>query len=170
MSDMPDLYRIKWRRGGSNWRYGIVYSSSFNEDEKKAWDEHKALWVEDAVIPKGDWVYYEKDEVVPIEFGSFDPEDPDEYEEYVQKEYIKAKEKSKRAKGLTGKMFTVGVADGYAHYVVVKENKKTAKVEWRGFCPDRYSDAMMQWGGTFPKDRVEEQVRRCEGLAELFSR
>jgi hypothetical protein len=169
MSDVPNLYRVKYRRGGSNWKFGIVYYSPWEEQDKKAWEEHKALWVEDAVIPKGEWVYYEKDEIIPIEFGHWDPDNPDEFDAYVQKEYEKAKEKADKAEGLVGKMFNVSVADGYATYVVVKENKKTVKVEWRGYNADRYTDAMMQSGGTFPKDRIEELVRREEGLARLFA-
>lgn len=169
---IPDLYQIKWRRVGTKkWKYGIV--DSFSDDAQKAWRESRAFFVEDAVLPTGDWVFYDRDEIVPIEFSSeWDEENQcmkDEYSLYVAKEYRKAQENSEKATGLVGKMFSVGVADGSAHYVVVKENKKSVKIEWRGFCPDRWTDAMMGWGGTFPKDRIAQLVHRQEGLAALFA-
>jgi hypothetical protein len=167
MSKAPDLYRIKYRKGTGNWKYGICYTFSMDEEEQRAWDERRLLRVEDAILPVAEWVSYDHDNVTPIEF-SFDPDNPDEYDAYVQKEFEKAEAKSAKATGLTGKLFSVGVADGCAYYVIVKENKKTVKVEWRGYLNgDRYTDTMMQWGGTVSKDRVEDIIRWQEGLRAL---
>ena len=162
MEKIPQLYQVKWRREKGEYKYGIV--DRFGEEVEKAWKEARAIFVEDAIIPDGEWVYYDRDEIVPIEcsFGN-------EYDQYVEAEFKKAQEKSKNATGLVGKLFNVCVADGYANYVVVKENKKTLKVEWRGFGLDRYMDAMMGIGGTFPKDRIERLIRAKEGLAALFA-
>jgi len=173
MDKMPDLYQVKWRKSGTRkWNYGLV--DRFGSEVEQAWKKAQAIWVSDAITPNGEWVYYGRDEVVSIPFSSdYDKENgcmKDEYSQYVNKERKKANEKSAKATGLVGKMFSVGVADGAAYYVVVKENKKSLKIEWRGFCPDRYTDAMMQWGGSFPKDRIEQLIRRQEGMAALFSK
>ena len=169
---MPDLYQVKWRRGkGCRWRYGVA--DSFGKEAEDAWKKARAIWVSDSILPSGDWVYVDRDEIVEIPFSSEYNKElgcmNDEYSKHIVKEFQKAQEKSKKATGLVDKMFSVGVADGSAYYVVVKENKQTVKIAWRGFCPDRYHDAMMQWGGTFPKDRIADLIRRQEGLAALFA-
>jgi len=174
MDKIPDLYQVKWRKSGARkWHYGIVDRFGLTR-AKRELTKARAIWISDAVLPMGDWVYYDKDEVVEIPLShEYDRESGcmnDEFGRYVAKEYRKAQEISKNATGLVGKMFSVGVADGCAYYVVVKENKKSLKIEWRGFQGDRYTDAMMQWGGTFPKDRIEQLIRRQEGLAALFAK
>ena len=164
MEKIPDLYQIKWRRSGSRkWNYGIV--DRYRKEANAEWENRRMLLVEDAITPKSEWVSYDRDEVIPIKCDS-----GNEFDQYVKAEFQKAQETSKNATGLIGKMFYVGVADGSAHYVVVKENKKTLKIEWRGFCLDRYIDAMMGYGGTFPKDRVERLIRGQEGLAAIFAK
>ena len=62
--------------------------------------------------------------------------------------------------------FSIGVADGSANYVVVKVNKKTCDVEWRGWCADRYYDHHFGSGGRFPIDEVSRYVR--PGQPALF--
>ena len=173
MDKIPDLYQVKWRKAGSRkWNFGIV--DRYGEEAEKAWASSHAILVDGAILPVANWVYYDKDEIVEIPLSSeWDKKTQtmkDEYSQHTHKEYVKAQEKSKKATGLTGKMFSMGVADGAAYYVVVKENKKTVKIEWRGFCPDRYFDHFLGWGGTFQKDRIERMIRAEEGLSTLFAK
>ena len=58
-----------------------------------------------------------------------------------------------------GKLFSVGVGDGCAFYVVTRVTKKTATVEWRGYHMDRWYDQVLGGGGTFPIDCIEPLVR-----------
>jgi len=171
--EMPDLYQIKYRQNGSRkWRYGTV--DKYHEEAKKAWASRHFLLVDDAIYPVAHWVDYDNDEVEAIPFShEFDRETgcmKDEYSQYVHSEYAKAQKKSDAATGLVDKMFSVGVGDGSAYYVIVKENKKTVKIEWRCFSCDNYMDQFMGIGGTFDKDRIEPFVRRGEGLKALFSK
>jgi len=160
--EKPSLYQIKWRRDKKKWNYGIV--EEFGKEIDDAWESSHALWVSDAISPDGNWVYYDKDEIEAINCMD------DEFIQYVADELIKAQEQSKNAIGLVGKMFSVGVADGHAYYVVVKENKKTVKIEWRGFCIDRYTDQILGFGGLFPKDRIEDIIQGQENMTALFEK
>ena len=58
-----------------------------------------------------------------------------------------------------GHMFAIGVADGHASYVVVSVKNGRAKVEWRGWCLDAWTDHHFGWGGTFPAKDVARYVR-----------
>lgn len=163
-NEIPDLYQVKYRRNGSRkWRYGIV--NRYSDDALKEWNNRRLLLVEDAVLPIAEWVDFDNSEIVEISLLSY----PNEFDAYVEKELEKAQEKSDAATGLKDKMFAVGVADGSAYYVVTKENKKTVKIEWRGFCPDRWTDHFFGYGGSFDKNRIASMIKRNEGLRELFS-
>ena len=170
---MPrDLYQVKFVAVGGKIVYGIVDHYS---DEAKAAAKRGNAIIEDAVLP----VRYEEDEKllvdIPMEMGRYDFEsdtfqDCDEYRQHVQDQFKLAQEASDKAgKGLAvGKLFQLGVGDGYAHYVVVKVNKKTVKVEWRGFCADRWTDRWLGYGGTFDRQRIEQFVTSQEALDDLF--
>ena len=73
----------------------------------------------------------------------------DEMARYVDSEYRKAKALSDGLTGIKpGCLFSVGVADGSAWYVVTKVGKASATIGWRGFCPDRYMDRALGAGGS----------------------
>jgi len=168
MKDMPKHNQIKYRKKGSKekWKYGLF--NRFGEDVERYWREGLCI-IHDAILPKGEAHKYKDLEIVDIaygtpkwnkEIGGFTP--GDEFAEYIDNEFQKAKKKSKSAKGLVGKIFSINVADGFAYYVITRENKKTVRVEWRGFCPDRYTDQMIGWEGLVDKDRAAMMVRREE--------
>jgi len=70
-----------------------------------------------------------------------------------------------------GSLFSIGVADGQAWYVVTKVNKKTCEVEWRGFGGgDRYTDHHFGWGGKFSLTDVVRYVSRTHQLAKMFGK
>lgn len=168
-NEIPDLYRVKYRqKGGRKWRFGTV--EKYNDEAKKAWISRRLLLVNDAVYPVSHWVDYDNSEVVAIPFGHWDPDNLDEYDQHIENESQKHKARAAASTTLKDKIFHVGVADGCASYVIVKENKKTVKVEWRNFGGDAYYDAFMGMGGTFDKSRIEPFVNRTEGLAALFAR
>jgi len=176
--DMPNHYQIKYRRKGrgENWKFGIFDRSTFDEEVVKLWKNGECV-IADAVLPRSTIYRYEDLEIIDIPLGlpSYDMKTQnivpgDEYGEYVQREYNKAVHKSMRSEGLENKLFSVGVADGSAYYVVVRENKKTVRVQWRGFCPDRYTDAVLGWECTVEKERIADMIRREEGMRELFAK
>lgn len=167
-------YQVKYTREGAV-RYGIVRSYGKEVEAAKA---RGLLIVEDAVLP----VAYEVREVdvVDVEVklpGRFDHEtglwaDLSEYDTYVQEAWKAAKAVSDAiTSGVgVGSMFTIGVADGTAHYVVVKVNKKTCRVEWRGFCADRYYDHHFGIGGMFQLADVTRYVEQDRAMSKLFSK
>jgi len=155
--ELKDLYQVKFRRNGQL-RYGIVYSA--DEDTVAKWNEGIVI-VHDAIRPHT-WEI-EVDKITPIEHD-FD----NEYSQYVETEWQRANEHSKSLSGLkVGSLITVGVGDGSAYYVVTKVSKRKCKIEWRGFCPDRYTDQFLGWGGSFDKNVIAPLIKR-KLAAELW--
>ena len=136
-----ERWQVKYQWKGET-RYGIV--DSLSEDAKEA-KVRGNLLIEDAILP----LSYE----VPNHNNVVDIRDsyPNEYDKYVDAEREKAEQASKALpKGVqVGKLFTMPVGDGCAYYVVTKVNRKTCKVEWRGYELDRYRDLFFMWGGSF---------------------
>lgn len=170
-------YQVKFQRDGKT-IFGIVrYASSLDKDAQAAKARGEVI-VDDAVFP----VAYRVKEAdltdIKSEFGSLDPKTRefvggDELRQYVQAELKKAVEADEKVKdGVgVGSMFRVGVADGYASYVVTKVNKKkTCKVEWRGFCADRWTDHHFGWGGTFKLDDVARYVESERATNRIFAK
>lgn len=150
-------YQVKFNWDGEV-RYGVVRDSWKNNGV----DEDGRVVVDDAILPRAYRV--PESEIIDIEDG-------DEYYQYIQDEYRKAREISDALPdGLhVGAMFSVGVADGEAFYVVTRVTKTTASVQWRGFNPDRYTDHYFGWGKTLPREDVERYVEQERALAKLFS-
>ena len=118
--------------------------------------------VEDAIFPT-DWELCRKD-LIAIE-GQY----PTEYEKYVENKLKKAIEKTHQIKnGILGCTFSLPVADGRAWYEVIKENKKTCVVEWRGYGVDNYTDGILEFGGTFPKKIIKSIIDREKAIYNIF--
>jgi hypothetical protein len=90
----------------------------------------------------------------------------DGFYEWLEQKEAQAREACKSlGPGIkVGKLFSIPVADGYATYVVTKLNKKTADIEWRGYCPDRYRCRVFGYGGRFDRGMIEQQVKFGEPL------
>jgi len=76
-------------------------------------------------------------------------------------------ERSHKAHGLVGKLFTIQVADGYAYYTVEEEKGAKVRIEHRDLL-DGYAAPVFEGGGWFPRKQVEPIVRREEGMARVF--
>lgn len=118
-------------------------------------------FVEEAITGRLYEVHESRITDLPTEFDG-------EYDKYVEGELKIAQEHSwALPKGVRpGKLFSVGVADGCAYYLVTKTTKRTATIEWRGFGLDRYFDQVLGSGGTFPIECIEPLVRRAD--SDLF--
>jgi len=158
-------YQVKFQFEGET-KYGIVKHDWNNEAPEGA------LLIEDAVTPDR-YIVADDENVVDI------PHDVDdilnggnEVDKFVKAAFDKAYEASKELPDglVVGKLFSIGVGDGQAWYLVTKVNKKTCHIEWRGFCPDRWTDRHFGQGGKFDV----EEVARCTGwndaLKKMFSR
>lgn len=155
-----NAYRVKWQDENGNWYYGRV--DKYHEAHASL-IRNGLIRVEDALHPEYDDIPVENLTGVKLEFGG-------EYDQYVDKAFEEARELSKSLPdGLhVGKLFSTPVADGKAWYVVTKVNKRTVRVEWRGFCPDDYMDRVLGSGGSFPKKVIEPLVSFTDGMRNLF--
>jgi len=172
----PPMDRIKFRAiGESNIRFGNV--QQYGEDIEKLWAKG-IVTIEDPI--SGVLQDFRMSDIKILEeyewtFGEHDPEThmsiETEYDRYINDAYKEHMKASKEAgKGLQkDKMFTVGVGDGCAFYVITKVNKKSVRIEWRGFCPDHYVDMTLGYGGSFPKHCIEPHVGWGEALDEIFA-
>lgn len=61
---------------------------------------------------------------------------------------------------LVGRLVSIGVADGYAHYQVIKEYKKTVRIMVCQGLGDDWIDRRWGWGCSIPK---EEALRFMRG-------
>jgi len=168
------MNQVKWKDKDGNIKYGTVqYMSRLSKEERPP---KGIIRVNDAVMP----FYHEvpeKDLIeIPYKSGRYDHDknkwvDQDEYHQFISDQFEKAQELSDSLgdEFKPGKMFNTPVGDGRAYYVVTKVNKKSVKVEWRGFCPDNWKDQVLGLGGSFPRDTIETLVKRHDGLKKLFS-
>jgi len=160
-------YKVKFRGGGGRMYYGVVRSYGAEADEHKA---RGLAIVDDAVLPVA-YSVAEADLVdVESEFGRFDHKNDrlvggDEIVRARADAFEVARKLAATApddgKLRVGDLFQIGVADGYAWYVVTKVNKKTCRVEWRHFGGDGYQDHHFGLGGSFP---IQDVSRYTEGF------
>lgn len=70
-----------------------------------------------------------------------------------------------------GKIISFGVADGYAYYEIVKVNKTTVRLQWRGdLSLDSYQDRLLGAGGSVPRNMIEPIVAGEDRLKNILSR
>ena len=150
--------RVKFKTGGVI-HYGIV-KYCLTKETKELKLERKIL-VEDAIFPKG-WTVFERNLV--------DASDK-EYENYVIQNFQIAKEKSDALPTgcVLGKLLRFEVYDGCVYYQIVKINKLTVKLQWRGYSLDRYFEPVLGYEGVMNKERCESYIQQSERLAALFS-
>lgn len=158
---MQNHYQVKFINQGEL-HYGTV--DSYSPEAKQAALENKIL-VEDAIYPQY-WTLEEKD-ISDVPIGRFD--DDDEYWQYVKRFHDNAINVSNSRQGCkVGKLIKFQVADGYAYYVIARVNKKTVKLEWRGFSMDRYVEPVLGFEGTMDKERLEQIIGFEDNLTSLF--
>jgi len=147
---------------GGIWYYGIV-QMPLSPKHPKPKPGH--VFVEDAIFPKLHEVLESELVDIPIHDDSKPRPWENEFVEFVNTEFEHAQEVSDRLPpGVQkGALFGTLRGDGTAWYVVTKVNKRTAKVEWRGFSIDRWWDPMLGMGKTVPIDMIEPFCR-AKGL------
>ena len=155
---------VRWKGQDGVARYGMV---THHPDSNKLFKQGK-LVIEDMVLPIHSIIYITQvDKVLDFGGGNFDEYAPYKYAEEKFQEALVISQAL--PKGLhVGKLFRMGVADGYACYVVTKVNKTMAEVEWRGYAPDKYYDQVLGGGGTFPKKIISRLVEGEEMMNDIF--
>lgn len=160
-----DHYRVKYPCNGS-YTYGIASMYGDAKQFNKYAAQGK-LVVEHAVFPHSGVVIEEGIIDIPLtsnyprmdELGYF--WGSNEYDDYVVLQQLLHDIVDDRCgKGVVvGRGFSIGVADGFAHYVVTKVARVNCTVEWRGFCADRWFDRLFGYGGNFRKSDIAIHCR-----------
>jgi hypothetical protein len=157
------------------WYYGIV--EEHHEDTKKEAERGHTL-VSDLVRPT--LFSVKNSDVVDIPHGLSGKWDEalgffwggGEAEDYRTLAWLAAEIKERTipndGKLHVGHQFSIGVADGSAHYVVTSIKGKACQVEWRGWCEDRWTDHHFGWGGRFSVADITRYVR--PGRQNLFGK
>ena len=158
-------YQVKWTDAQGVTHFGIYRCPT--KGKKGICDVDDAVMPYYHEVPEKDLVDVEQGDYVYVK-GELGGGFNDEYHKFVDAAYKAADKLSKSLPEgiLVGKLFSVGVADGSAWYVVTKVGKSSAKVEWRGFCPDRYTDQVIGIGGSFPLATLK---RMGVGRKSLFA-
>jgi hypothetical protein len=148
--------------------YWELDTSSWSDDVKAEWEKgnvilnHK-ITPTSLVMPVPMFVQYLK-RCKKYEFLKF----LDEIERDIEKGMREISDKIEATGKLSpGFVFTVGVADGYATYVVTKVNKKSVHVELRKFC-DGYSDGYLGCGRKLSMDDLMNCYAPHFGKPSLF--
>lgn len=106
-----------------------------------------------------------------------DYEDPDwinkwdKAQKANEKELDACDDEAKKVDRMVGRFFQIQVADGYAIYQIVKENKKTVRVKrCEGICGDEYQDWNLGHGASMSKAKAQELIGFKDKLNEMFSK
>lgn len=161
---MKDRYQVKFEHPEKGTVYGIA---EMYGPEAKKYAKKKQTIVADAITPETYLVA--DDNLIDIDFNF----GLSEYDKYIAAEYQKAQAVSDKLTGVkVGKLFSIGVADGYAVYVITKVTKSSVDVEWRGFGGgDRYIDHYFGWGRKrVPLAEVKRYVDFTDGMKKIFAR
>ena len=97
--------------------------------------------------------------------------DWDRYDEAIKTNFNLLEEINKRCKekgSLVGRYFTSSVADGYAYYQVIKENKKTVRIIRIVGLGDDYRCLRYMDGGNFDKEEIISRIKATEYERKYF--
>lgn len=166
-------YQVKFLNDDGQIQFGIY--DEYSDDAKKLAQQGLGIClVEDATLPKS-YLVKEKNLIdIPLNMGRWSPAEhkfvgQDEFHQFIDAEFEKTKQISDALDGIqVGSLFGIGVGDGTAWYIVTKINKKTAKVEWRGFCLDRWTDNYLGFGRSVPLDYLKCHIGRANAIKQLF--
>ncbi len=158
MRDIP--YEVRYERNGEV-RYGVV--EDYTDEAEKAIKQGKYL-VSDCILPGG--FILPQAACTPIKW------DDKGKEAWEKASYEAAMEQCNSLPDnhlCVGHIFSIGVADGAATYLVTKVTKKWATVEWRGWHNgDRYTDHYFGWSRRCPIRDVWEYVRSELSMRKIF--
>jgi hypothetical protein len=145
----------------------VTYGLLFNHEWHRGWEAPPAGHIYSEDLITGEVSVVAESQVSDFDYGT--PEHK-AMRAYMDAAYDEAKAKSDALGNQlkAGKLFSVGVGDGRAFYVVTKVNPKTCDIAWRGFCPDRYTDQVLGWGGRMPRERIERLVVRQDAIDSVF--
>ena len=154
-AELDDYYLVKFTlpetHSHRGLRYGVVNHSS--SDEAKRGN----LVISDCEVPTS-WIRAaDRVEKVPVGCGLLPDIDP--VDQWLDDKGRAAAQLALESPTCVNQLFSLGVADGFAWYIIVEETKHTLTVEWRGYGGgDRYTDAILGWSGTLPRDRLEHFI------------
>jgi hypothetical protein len=169
-----DHYQVKYEHSELGVQYGIanIYGEAFQKYARRGQIlvDH-AVFPTMAVVPESQLTDLETDyssrgkAVVGFMYGL------GEYHDYVTLQHVVHQIRHDQLpsdKVTAGHLFSVGVGDGAAYYCVTRAGKTTCRVEWRGFCLDRWFARPWGFGGKFRTQDVAAMIGL--GVTRLFGR
>ena len=158
--EMPKLHEF------AGLRFGVVNNSSFDEDVKRQ-AKKGFLLVSDCEIPTS-WIV-SPDRVEKLDVNALFDEAEGGCYHWLDKKYEEAVRRALASKTIVHQIMHFGVADGSATYVVVEDRGQTVRVEWRGYGNlDRYTEPLLGWGGTMPRERIEPHLNSKRALRVML--
>lgn len=158
MNDIP--YEVRYTYDGET-RYGVV--DQYDDEAEEAIARGKWV-VSDDILPQR--TVLDPNQCTAIDW---DDQGKKEWEEASYNEAMKKAEALPDDRLCVGHIFSIGVADGHATYLVTKLTKTRATVEWRGWHNgDRYIDHYFGWGRSCPIKDVWGYVRGEIGMRKIF--
>lgn len=82
--------------------------------------------------------------------------------------YAELVERSRKAKGLVGKLLSLPAGDGSAYYTVEEERGKEVRLQHHAI-GDAWTDSLLGNGGWFPRKQIEPIIRAKENLDKVFA-
>lgn len=167
--EIKNAYQVKLvhKMSPDQVKFGVL--QFYDESADELWERDRVLVLEDAVTGALYEFKYDNWDITLMQM-TFDKQDPDtlmsidtEYDRHLNDAYKAAiKRHNKAGNGVQkGKLCTLPVADGMAFYEIIKVNKKTCRVEWRGFSAGRYCDRRWGYGSTVPIEDANMYLSRC---------
>lgn len=160
-------FEVSYKDKDGNTRYARI--EKFEDDFEEHFNAGCYL-VSDNILPK--MLSLPIDDCTPHEINYSDWQN-DPMEKWVRADQEAAKAlaaKNPSDRLCKNDLFSLPVADGAAHYVVTKVNKKTVDIEWRGWCADRYTDRILGWGGRFRREDIERLVLQGKRMAAVWAK
>jgi hypothetical protein len=156
--ELDSFLHVRWTDEDGDVRYGTV--ETYDDESEGLWPG--AVMVSDCIYPVRHPLPLERVEsFLTHNYGKDTRWDAFEADAHREAEYRKAAEKSDALPDgcHVGKLFSVGVADGCAWYVITRVSAKSVHLEWRGYHCDNYHDQVLGWGGSFPKSKIAPLCR-----------
>jgi len=157
-------YQVKFKHN-DEYVYGIT--SEYCDESKKLIPQGKVI-VKDAITPETYIVNISDLMEIPMSYTHFGE---DAYHVWVENSFKLAQSFSDGLEEFgPGFLFSIGVGDGSAWYVVTKVSPRTVTIEWRGFCLDRWLAPMLGYGGKFPRKMIEPYFAHNKAYEKIFGR
>jgi hypothetical protein len=167
------MYRVKYNHPKFGWQYGVARIYPWDEECHNLAKVGQVI-IDNSIFPTSCIVHEDKlvrletifvsKSKTPVDDLGFLTWGHSEFYDYCSLHGLAHKirsESNPNGEIFVNDLFSIGVADGCATYVVTKTGRSKCTVEWRGFDNmDRYTDHYFGWGRMVSKTDLRPYVIR----------